>query len=173
MSYYYFISSLPNVEFGQKPPFTEEEFLHQAFLWISLNDYEHLAEVAHGPGEKHLHKYEVVKKWHEWEIALKNCLVSARAIKLGVDPGKYLKGSQIAETYVRSAVQELIKFDDQKKAEETLDLLRWKFFDELSVTHSFDFHVVLIYFLKLKILIRWANLDEGTGKEVLNKNLMT
>ena len=173
MSYYYFISSLPNIEFGQKPPFSEEEFMQQAALWMPKNDYDHLEEVVIGAKEKHLHLSDVVKKWHDWETALRNCLVSARALKRGIDPGKYLKGTEIPEGYVRSAVQELIKFDDQKKAEKAIDLLRWKFFDELAIAHSFDFHVALTYFLKLKILSRWAEFDEEIGKENLNKNLVT
>jgi len=102
VSYYYFISSLPNIEFGQKPPFSEEEFLQQAALWMP----------------------------------------------------------------------ELIKLDDQKEAEKAIDLLRWNFFDELTTAHSFDFHIALTYFLKLKILTRWAAFDKGIGKENLNKNLV-
>ncbi len=173
MSYYYFISSLPNVEFGQVPPFSEEEFLHQAALWMPKNDYDYLEEVATGSVEKCLYLCDVVKKWHDWEIALKNCLVSARALKMGIDSGKHLKGNENSEDYVRVAVQELIKLDDQKEAEKAIDLLRWNFFDEITTAHSFDFHIALTYFLKLKILTRWAGFDEEIGKENLNKNLVT
>ena len=173
MSYYYFISSLPNVEFGQKPPLSEEEFLQQAALWMPKDDYDYLNEVATGSKEKHLYLPDVVKKWYDWETALRNCLVSARALKMGIDPGKYSKGTEAPEVYVRSAVQELMKFDDQKKAEKAIDLLRWNFFGELTNAHSFDFNVALTYFLKLKILSRWAEFDEEIGKENLNKNLVT
>ncbi len=171
MSYYYFISSLPNVEFGQKPPFSEEEFLHQASLWMPAKDFEDLTETANLDSEKVSHY--AVRKWQSWETALKNCMVSARAFKIGVDPGKYLRGTEFAEAYVRSSVQEFLKIDDQKKAEKEIDLLRWNFFDELSAAHSFDFYVAFSYFLKLKILSRWAKLDEGIGKDNLNKNLVT
>ncbi len=169
MSYYYFISSLPEIRFGQEPPIPEEDFLSLSLAWLPTKDYNQLAEVAGGRSGKS--KNEAVKKWHNWETALRNSLVSARAHKTGIEPGKYLRGTEFAEAYVRSAAQELIKIGDQKKAEKELDLLRWRYLDELSAAHSFDFNVALSYLLKLKILSRWARLDEGAGKEELNKNL--
>ena len=100
-------------------------------------------------------------------------MAAARAGKLGKDQAPYLNKSGSANAQMRSAVQEAVKAENQQKAEETIDKLKWSFLDEISATHSFDFNVALSYLLKLKILERWAALDEETGKDKLNKSLVT
>ncbi len=110
-------------------------------------------------------------QWKNWEETLLNYLAAARAAKLGKDQTPYLNKSGSAESLMKSAVQEAVKAENQQKAEEIIDKLRWSFLNELSATHSFDFNVALSYLLKLKILERWAALDEEAGKEALNKSI--
>jgi len=169
-SYPYFISSLPFLTFGETPPMSSKEFIENSQKWISSDDWKALKSAAFGG------KYQIKKSagiyWKNWEDTLLNYLAAARAAKLGKDQTPYLSKSGSADSLMKSAVQEAVKAENQQKAEEVIDKLRWAFLDELSATHSFDFNVALSYLLKLKILERWASLDEETGKEALNKSIV-
>ncbi len=170
-SYPYFISTLPSLAFGDQPPMTSADFLKNSREWISDADWQALKSAAEG--YKNPKKNAVEKQWGNWEETLRNSLAAARAAKLGKDQAPYLNKSGSANSQMRSAVQEAVKAENQQKAEETIDKLKWSFLDEISATHSFDFNVALSYLLKLKILERWAALDEETGKDKLNKSLIT
>ena len=169
-SYPYFISTLPSLAFGETPPMSSSEFIENSRAWISDADWQALKSAAYHENPA---KNPVEKQWENWEVTLRNALAAARAAKLGKDQAPYLNKSGSADSQMRSAVQEAVKAENQQKAEETIDKLKWAFLDELSATHSFDFNVALSYLLKLKILERWDALDEETGKEKLNKNLVT
>ena len=169
-SYPYFISTLPALSFGETPPFSSAEYIKNSREWISDADWQALKAAASGYDNPA--KNPVEKQWEEWEETLRNALAAARATKLGKDQAPYLGKSGNANGQMRSAVQEAVKTENQLKAEEIIDKLRWSFFDEFSATHSFDFNVALSYLLKLKILERWAALDEETGKETLNKSIV-
>ena len=145
------------------------EYIENSREWIPDADWNALKTAANG--YENNTKNPVGKYWKEWEKTLRNTLAAARAAKLGKDQAPYLNKSGSADAQMRSAVQEAVKTENQLKAEEIIDKLRWSFFDELSATHSFDFNVALSYLLKLKILERWAALDEETGKENLNKSI--
>jgi len=150
---------------------TSGDFLNNSREWISDADWQALKAAVEG--HENPAKNAVEKQWENWEETLRNSLAVARAAKLGKDQAPYLNKSGSADSQMRSAVQEAVKAENQQKAEETIDKLKWSFLDELSATHSFDFNVALSYLLKLKILERWAALDEETGRDKLNKNLVT
>ena len=168
-SYPYFISTLPSLTFGETPPMSSAEFIENSRQWISDADWQALKNALTG-NEKHT-KNPAEIQWKNWEETLLNYLAAARAAKLTKDQTPYLNKSGSADSLMKSAVQEAVKAENQQKAEEVVDKLRWSFLDELSATHSFDFNVALSYLLKLKILERWAALDEETGKEALNKSI--
>ena len=168
-SYYYFISTLPSLAFGEKPPMTSADFLKNSREWISDADWHSLKAIVESC--ENTAKNDIEIQWGNWEETLRNSLAAARAAKLGKDQAPYLIKSGSADSQMRSAVQEAVKEENQQKAEETIDKLKWSFLDEISATHSFDFNIALSYVLKLRILERWAALDEETGKEALNKSI--
>jgi len=168
-SYPYFISTLPSLAFGEVPPMSSRDFIENSREWISDADWKAL-KVAVSGGENQI-KNPAGIQWRNWEETLQNALAAARAAKLGKDQTPYLNKAGIADSLMKSAVQEAIKAENQQKAEEILDKLKWSFLDELSAAHYFDFNVALCYLLQLKILERWAALDEETGKETLNKSI--
>src|SRR5690606_22255982 len=59
------------------------------------------------------------------------------------------------------------KDDSPKNLEKILDRIRWKFIEELTAFSFFDLHVVLGYFLKLQIYLRWTgdwSKEDASGK---------
>ncbi len=53
--------------------------------------------------------------------------------------------------------------------ERDIDNLMWDKIDNLSVFHYFDINLILAFISKLKIVSRWYELDEATGREMFRK----
>lgn len=169
-AYYYFVASLPGLRWGEAPPMTSAELLQRAAEWLPARDVAALAAVAAREYGAITHTAAI--RWWQWETALGNALASARAARLGRDAAPHLRGSEIAEAHVRTAVQEAVKTDDPLKAEQLLDQLRWQFYEELAAAHAFDFETVVSYFLRLGLLERWAQFDTQRGHETFAQQLV-
>lgn len=168
-AYYYFVAALPGLRWGEAPPLSREDFLAQARTWLSAADSAALAAAA--ARDEAVTAHPAGARWWQWETALGNALAAARAARLGRDATPCLRGTEIAESYVRAAVQEAVKFDDALKAELTIDQLRWQFYEELAAAHSFDFEAALSYVLRLGLLERWARFDVARGRHVFEQQV--
>ena len=171
MSYFYFISTLPSLSFNEKPPVSSDAFLESASEWLPPADWQALKSAASGFSAPA--KNKTAKLWKEHEEILRNLLAMDRAQLLKKDQSPFINKANRADSAIRSVVQEAIKSETPANAEEIIDKLRWNFLDEISAAHSFDFNIALAYLLKLKILERRANFDEETGKETLDKSIIT
>lgn len=169
-AYYYFVASLPGLRWGEAPPLTRAELLQRAAEWLPAHDVAVLAAVATRDHAAITHPAGA--RWWQWETALGNALASARAARLNRDASPHLRGTEVAEAHVRTAVQEAVKLDDPLKAEQLLDQLRWQFYEELAAAHAFDFETVLSYFLRLGLLERWAHFDAQRGHETFAQQLV-
>lgn len=168
-SYYYFTASLPALTFDAAPPMSSDQFLADSAAWISHGEHAVLCALA--AGEPGYAMHPAGRQWLAWDNGFRNAVTVARAARLKRDFQQYQRGTGIADAYTRAAVQELIKGDDPLGMERGIDRLRWKYLDELAAVHYFDFHVIFSYFLKLKILERWAALDTDRGETMLNQSL--
>jgi len=170
MSYYYFISSLPTLTFGEKPPMSTSDFIENSKQWLPKNDWQDLNTIAKNSNEL---KKNIALKWKNFNENLIYLLAAERATRLGKDQSPYLEKAGLVEPAVRSAVQDALKASDPSEAERILDKIKWNFLDDISIMHHFDFNIALSYLLKLKILERRATLDKKTGKDILNKSIQT
>lgn len=69
----------------------------------------------------------------------------------------------------RAKVLEILSGKDILARERALDELMWNKADELTVLHIFDLDVILGFVVRLKIIDRWAKLDENAGREFFRK----
>ena len=92
-SYYiYLISSLPELRFGDKPPFSLEEFLNICSRAISDKDLERLIKELtslYGSIDKGL--LPRLKEWRRFNRSLRNELVKLRAKRKNEEALKYLR----------------------------------------------------------------------------------
>ena len=171
--YPYLISSLPMLHYGAKPPFSFERFLDMCRPFTPGKDYrildslprpEHYAE----GGERH----ECIKKWIEFDTALRNELVRIRAGKKNVEPAMYIRegGSSSLITIPISASGMQTSLLDTERA---LDELRWKRLEDLATCHYFDLDYLITYGYHLLILERWENIRSSDGKAMFRKILQS
>lgn len=168
-AYYYFMATLPGLRWGEAPPLSRADVLTQARAWLAPADSAALAAAA--ARDEAVTAHPAGARWWQWETALGNALAAARAARLGRDATPYLRGTAVAESYVRAVVQEAVTLDDALKAEMMIDQLRWQFYEDLAAAHSFDFEAALSYVLRLGLLERWAHFDVVRGQQVFAQHV--
>lgn len=157
--YVYLISSLPMLNFGAKGPFSYDKFLGMCEGLISERDMDSLRKTD-------------LKKWREFDMALKNELVKIRASRKHTDAVKYIRQDGYADPSIAHIAMNAHRAKSIIDAEKTLDHERWAFLDELSAGHYFDIEILMIYALKLLILERWERVRRSDKELLLEKTLI-
>lgn len=171
-SYYiYFISSLPMLGFGMKPPFTFSEFLSRSAELIPEADVELLKMTKGIENLKERTSQPTLARLMEFETGLRNELVKIRASRKKVDAQKYLQSDGYSEPFIYHLAMNAYRNPSILDAEKILDQERWKYLEELSAGHYFDLDALLIYGIKLQILERWNKIKMSDATAMLQQAL--
>lgn len=170
--YTYLIASLPMLHFGMKPPFSFERFLEVCRQFIPEKDLQLLStlpqpEQYSEKGKRH----QIIQKWIEFDVALRNELVKLRATRKHIDPATYLRPDGYRGSSLAPAVMAVNLSPSILDAEKTLDETRWKALEELATGHYFDLDLLITYAYKLMILQRWENVRSADGMILLEQAL--
>ena len=170
--YPYLIASLPMLHFGMKPPFSFERFLENCRQFIPEKDFQLLRtlpppETYSDEGKRH----EIVRKWIQFDSALRNEVVKIRAHRNQVDPGMYLRPERYSGPSLAQVVTAANMGASVLDGERSLDETRWRMLDELATGHYFDLELLIIYAYKLLILQRWENIRSAEGSILLEAAL--
>lgn len=170
--YIYFISSLPMLHFGAKPPFSFEKFLGDCAEFILDGDSALLKKlpVTVDEYDKRLNN-ATIEKWLEFDTTLRNELVKIRAQMKKIEPEKFLRRGAIFNPAISHTVMAAHRNPAILEAEEILDEARWEALDELSFGHYFDIDFLIIYAYKLKILERWEKINLADKERLLQEVL--
>ena len=166
--YPYVVASLPMLHFGMKPPFTFERFLEMCHRFIPDEDYRLLSTLpepggypAAGTGHR------AIRRWIEFDTALRNEVVRIRAGRLHREPGPDLRPEGYREATLGPAVMAAALLASPREAEMALDELRWKALEELATGHPFELDVLVAYACRLRILQRWEQIRSADGAALL------
>lgn len=165
--YIYLISSLPMLHLGTRTPFSYEKFLSMCETLIPGEEVSVLRRLDITAEEIPPGCHPALKKWHEFEMALKNELARIRASRKKTDPYKYLRQDGYPEPHLRQAALQAYRNPSPLDGEKAMDQERWRFLDELSQGHYFDSAILIIYALKLSILIKWDKIHAANGPELV------
>ncbi len=169
-NFVYLISTLPMLQFGSKPPFSFEKFLQICSRYISNRDIEVL-KMSSISGEygKKAPKISTLKKWRDFDTALRNELVKIRASHRRQDPIKYLRQDGIADSFITHIGMNAHRNPSVLEAEKMLDSARWDALDELKLEHYFDLDFLIVYAHKLLILERWERIEAAEESRILKE----
>jgi len=170
--YPYLIASLPMLHFGMKPPFSFERFLEVCSPFIPKKDSQLLRTLPHP--EHYVEKgtrQRSIRKWIEFDSALRNELVRIRATKKHIDPAMYLRPDGYTGSSLAPAGMAANMTTSVLDAEKTLDETRWKALEELATGHYFDLDVLITYAYHLLILQRWEDIRSADGTILLEQAL--
>ena len=170
--YVYLISSLPMLDFGMRPPISQEDFLALCQRLIPEKDYALLKDLALPEQYAgYSGAREVIRRWVEFDTALKNELVKLRASRKHIEATKYLRPSEYVSPWLTQVAMSAQRNPAPQEAERLLDRLRWDFLEELSFGHYFDLDFLIVYAYKLQILWRWEEFRRA-DKEVLVEGVL-
>jgi hypothetical protein len=167
--YTYLISSLPALSFLANPPFSLEDFFARCKNLIPDQELEILRKVCGQEGYSLATQNAAsLKRWADFEIALRNELMRARAGRKKTDPLKFLRLPDAPQAETIHLALAAYRSSSVLEAEKILDQARWNFLEDLSFGHYFDFDRLLIYGLKLKVLERWDKIQKADKEHLLN-----
>jgi hypothetical protein len=167
--YPYLISSLPTLLFGLRPPISFEGFLlrckelipQKGFAVLENLPLEDTRKVTEG----------TIKKWLDFDTALRNELVKLRALRKKIEPAKYLRSDGYAGPPLYHIAHAAHRNPSPLEGERLLDQERWNFLEELSFGHYFDLDFLIIYAYKLLILQRWERIELADKSKILDETL--
>ena len=170
--YPYVIASLPMLHFGMKPPFSLERFLEMCHRFIPEEDYRLLSTLP-GPGEypEPGTGHRAIRRWTEFDTALRNDLVRVRAARLRREPAPFLRPEGYRDSSLGPSVMAAAMHASPREAEMALDEMRWKALEDLATGHPFALDVLIAYACQLRILQRWETIRSTDGTALIGQAL--
>jgi len=132
---------------------------------------------------------DFLKQWFMFDMDMKNIITATNCHKYGYNTEKQLipvkHDNEVYETLVKSSPKADLFADripyaenilqiaesgsDTSEKEKDFDTIRWKFLDENTFFYYFSIEKILSYIIKLKIVERWIELDNETGKALFTR----
>jgi hypothetical protein len=170
VTYYYLLSSLPTLAWGDSCPMGPDYFRLSCLEQLGVADLAELEAVLagrSGPGGKSA----FARDWQRFETHLRDTIARTRARRLGVDVAPFLHEGEEWESTVLEAVEDAFASSNPLEREQALDHCRWARLDELALGHGFDLKAVLIYGLRQQLCERWAGHSLEAGRARLETAL--
>lgn len=125
---------------------------------------------------------QLVRKYAEFSMNLKNLVTALNARKYGMDVSKEVIGDNEFAVALRTSntkdfglgmdypyvekVIALMENDNLVERERGLDLVIWKFLDDAVTFEYFSLERVISYMLRLMIVERWSKMSSESGRKV-------
>jgi hypothetical protein len=176
MSCFYLIASLPALALLQKPLITPEAFHGVCREQLRLRDSLAAGwlcshDVITGSASAPPHPF--IRDWQARETRLRNAVVRQRAGRRKAEFSGSLRPQTGYSVYLEEMVERAFDQPTPLVREQALDRLRWELLDELAGLDPFAVSVVLAYAAKLRMVQRWATLDEETARQRVEDSLQT
>ena len=168
--YYYFMATLPSLQASAAaPPFSYAEFLEKAAAALSVKDFALLssASLAIPAGDVvpvGLASSKLLRRYHNWELSLRNELARLRAGRMQKPFDKYVRTGELEYDGVKAA-QAAFQAGDPLQGELVIERERWNFLETLAINKYFDIEYIIAYSLLLQGLERKARFDAEKGNE--------
>ncbi len=168
---FYFLSTLPTLRAGQKPPFSVQQFLENCRSTLPPE----LAEVAERASllPQDDATSETMAAWYAFETFLRNTTGELRLARLprGNNLSFHQKESDHLSPGDQKQIEDAMALETPAEREAALDQVRWKFLDSLESCHVFDQDLLEIYAVKLQLLEKQASRTLETGKAAFQEIL--
>jgi len=173
-AYYYLVSQLPSLAYGQKPPMLPEAFKDLAKPLLNAEDAALLDAISLDPapdgtpGISYADNAppsgsDFIDGWRAWERALRLNLARQRAVKVKREGAALAEPPIIPADAAAAAHGAIAASDSPLEADIFLDKARWSAIESLQGTDYFDRNTVFAYLLKLLILQRRDSMRAETG----------
>lgn len=135
-------------------------------------------------------KNDFVSDWSRFNLDIRNVFATFTSRKLGWDPKEYIVGNTEIEQKLRASslphlgvseddisyINTLVSIQNESditRRERMIDVLKWNWLEEKTFDLVFDIESLLAYYLRLRIIERWTELNEKTGEETFRSIVAT
>lgn len=165
--YVYLISSLPMLHFGTKAPFSSDRFRQMCRGLISEEDMAIVEAASRDDIYNYRGAQQTLRRFRNFEVALRNELVKIRASRRHTDPLKYMRDDGQTDISMNHIAINAYRAATMLESEKMLDQARWHALDELTIGRYFDIDVLVAYTIKLSILERWDRIHGANAPAML------
>ena len=176
-SYYYLVSQLPYLIYGQTPPMSPEAFRDFARPFLSTEDAAlldlvdldpHPLESGHTGGASYAENApscgsDFIDGWREWERTLRLNLAKHRSIKAKRESAAPVEPPNFPADASSLATRAMAVADSPLEGEIFIDRARWNTIEILQGIDYFGRNTIYAYLLKLIILQRKASFQTEIG----------
>ncbi len=159
--YYYLISQLPLLQFGEKTFLTRDSFLEEARKWLSEKEVKEI-EKADLDNLEARPETSFLREYKQFELTLRREMASYREKLSEQDLAQISKEKRVEHQENLLLTKEILD-GNPLEVERKLFLYRWQQIDELAVGFNFSYQAVLAYFLKLQILEKMLEFNKEDG----------
>lgn len=149
--YYYLITQLPFLKFGEENYINNDSFLEEAKKWLSEKNYKHLQEADIDNLEEKT-KISFLQEYKQFELTLRKELAAYRENK-----------NRQQEYQPKEVLKKDLLEGNPLEVEKKLLYYRWQQIEESSNDYVFNLEAVIAYFLKLQILEKVLSFDKEKG----------
>ncbi|MDR0877955.1 MAG: hypothetical protein LBN21_07870 [Treponema sp.] len=168
-NYYYLISQLPSLQYGEKAPYTPDEFLEQCKEMLSKSDYDGLKyctldiDVLDGAP---LTQWDFINTWVARERTMRYALSHLRSVNLKRDDDEEQLEAPHESPRTEAGAHVAFAMGDPLEAEIYLDKNRWENIESIQGHDNFGINVIFAHVLKLKLMQRRLSFipDEGLAE---------
>lgn len=147
---FYFMSSLPTLRWGEKPPFTREAFMSKCRVELSGRIVVRLERLRLLPIDDVEPGAGIERGWHDFEAYVRNTLGELRQVSLRKEATVFVRrATSVLSPGLRKRLEEVMSMPSPSERELALDQIRWSFLDEVGAGHFFDVEALEVYFLRL------------------------
>lgn len=171
-NYYFLISALPSLRFGDPPPMSSEELLDFCAYHLSPRQAAMLGSIGLVPGETPANN-AVAAQWHAWETAFRNQIVRVRTARTEQDPFGHLREDTDAFADLDAEAAEAFNSPNPLAQEQALDRRRWQRLEGLAAANPFSFELLVVYRLMLLLMEKWSQLEADKGREAIDRSVQS
>lgn len=123
-----------------------------------------------------------IEEWSRFNMNIRNVFAALVSRKLGWDPKDYVVGDGEIEQKLKSSPAQNFTLEEEEmgyisqlltiqgetditRRERLIDILKWNWLEEQVFDLVFDIEALLAYYLQLRIIERWTELNEAIGEE--------
>ena len=165
---FYYLSTLPYLRPGDPPPMGSAEFLARCRASLTPDLADAVAQAALLPSAKG-NSTETMRRWFAFETFLRNSVATIRLAKYQRSGLTFTpRDTNYLSPALRKQVEDALALSTPPERENALDMVRWRYLDEMESGHSFDQTLLEIYALRLLLLEKQASRNLKDGKSAFD-----
>ena len=168
--FFYFLSSLPMLRWGEKPPMTYERFMSQCRSLLGESLADEIAGLQLVPCGSREGMSPVARAWNDFETFLRNTVGGIRKSRMRKSNTMFTKhDTDYLSSLDAKRLEEILAIASPLERENALDNFRWKYLDGISQQHPYSRGAVEIYAIRLLLLEKQASRQYDAGKAAFDR----